>query len=436
MQRNYDADARRERLGVNRLVVAGLAGIGLLVSSIVGWAAFAEIEGAVLGDGTVVSRSDSKRVQHRYGGTIARIHVANGDRVKAGDVLMRLDGTDVRAELAILRTKMAELLVRRHRVLLERDESDWQRVAPAVQRQLDGITGHSELVHLQRKLFSSRRALRQSRISQLNERIAQFGNEIRGLEALLKSRTGELDILEKEIEGLQKLRVRGLVQMPRLNALQRARVEKQGQIAETVADVARVRGKISETKLQVIELTDSYQSGVLEEMEKIDADLSETAEKRRAAKARYDGLDITASTDGYVHELQVSTIGGVVAPGEVLATLTPIGDELVVDGRIKTSDRDQVAIGMPVRVRFSAFNQRTTPESSGRISIIGSDRSKDETDGVPYYKVRVRLDQPSDEIEIMPGMPAELIITSGARTVGSFLVKPLADQLSRAFREE
>jgi HlyD family type I secretion membrane fusion protein len=436
MQRKDEADARRERRGVNRLVAAGFAVAGLLVSSVLGWAAFAEIEGAVLGDGTVVSRSDSKRVQHRYGGTIAQIRVANGDRVKAGDVLMRLDGTDVRAELAILRTKMAELLVRRHRVLLERDDSAWRRISPALQKELDGIEGHGHLVQLQRKLFSSRRALRQSRISQLNERIAQFGNEIQGLEALLTSRTGELDILRKELKGLQNLRVRGLVQMPRLNALQRARVEKEGQIAETVADVARVRGKISETKLQIIELTDSYQSGVLEELEKTDADLSETTEKLRAAKARFDGLDITASIDGYVHELQVSTIGGVVAPGEVLATLTPIGDELVVDGRIKTSDRDQVAIGMPVRVRFSAFNQRTTPEAAGRISIIGSDRSKDKTDGVPYYKVRVRLDQPSDNIEIMPGMPAELVITSGARTVGSFLIKPLADQLSRAFREK
>ncbi|MEM8972439.1 MAG: HlyD family type I secretion periplasmic adaptor subunit [Pseudomonadota bacterium] len=429
---------RQDASAINKLVILGVATAIAVVAVSGFWAARTEIEGAVIANGTVVSQSDRKRIQHRYGGTIMAIHASNGDRVRKGQSLVQLDGTELLAELTILRKRTLELHARRHRLDIERSGDVWRPLSMALAVEMDLVDEAKALAQFQKKQFETRTKVRQSRVSQLRERIAQFRNEDEGLNALWRARQKEAEILSKELKDLGGLNRKGLVQVSRFNALARANAEKSGQVGETEANIARVKGRISETQMQIIELLDGNRTRVLEELEKTNEELSKLEETRRALRARVEKLNIVASDDGYIHELSVTTIGGVVAPGETIAFLVPSGEELEIDGQVGINDRDRISIGMPIRVRFPAFNSRETPELQGILANIGSDQSKSE-DNRPYYKVRVRLnvsDQKTHRLKLIPGMPAELIMTTGGRTVISFLSKPLTDQFHRAFREQ
>ena len=275
---------------------------------------------------------------------------------------------------------------------------------------------------------------------QLKERVGQLSQEIEGLRQIKLATAEELGFLEKELASLDDLRKRQLVSMRRCSDLKRETSEKRGLLGRTEAEIAAAEGRINETRFQIVALDVTGRNEVLKELEAVESELQQLTERLTAARDRFSKLEIRASDSGTIHELMFHTIGGVVKPGDTIAQIVPAEANLVVDAQVNTVNRDQIWTGMLARVRFTAFNQRTTPEVTGRIIHISSDQSGGEEGETPFYSVRIKL-PPSEiqrlgNVEIKPGMPAEVLMTGQARTVISYLTKPIADQVHRAFRDD
>ncbi len=410
----------------------------LLVFGLGGWAAWASINGAVIASATVVVESNAKKVQHVEGGIISEIHVETGDHVTAGDLLVRLDQTEPKAELSILNARLNELHASHARLKTERDGLDDidfgaelnERAHDAeVQNILDG----------QRRLFLARAKDRRSKKEQLSQRILQLNEEITGLKAQQVAKEEQIELIGGEVEGLRVLREKKLVPKTRLLALQRERARLDGERGQLVAQIARAKGRIAETELVIIEVDQEARTEVLTELREVEANLVEYLARRSAARTRLDRTDIFAPQTGIVHEKTVHTIGGVVTASEPLMLIVPERDELVLEAQVSPSDIDQVKRGQDAVVRFASFDRRTTPELNGTVTRVGADLTQLSPDIPPYYIVRITLLK--DELDrldgkaLKPGMPAEVFIQTGARTALSYLLKPLTDQIAYTFRE-
>lgn len=412
----------------------------LLVVGLGGWSAVTEIESAVIAPATVVVEGSRKQVQHDTGGIVEEIRVKEGELVKKGDTLIRLDGKQIAAEIAALEKRIFDFEVRRHRLRAERSGKTELGLPDELVNQSKINDELAEAVFVQSNLLKTRIAVYMGKVSQLEERIVQLQQEVAGLKETRSATLEELALYKSELKGLEDLRGKKLVNMSRYNILMRSSIEKRGILGRTIADIARGEGRISETRLQIIELKSTVESESLKERENIEAELSQLTEKLRVAQDRFSRLEIRASDDGHIHELQAHTIGGVIRAGDVIAYVVPAASKLVVDAHVQTIDRDQIYPGMQARTRFTAFSQRTTPELTGRIERIASDQSGGRDNIPPYYLVRITL--PPDELkrlhglDLVPGMPAEVMMTARPRTVISYLMKPIADQFNRAFRDD
>lgn len=260
-----------------------------------------------------------------------------------------------------------------------------------------------------------------------------------GLEHIIKSKTKQLTILDKEIKALKRLKKRDLVPMSRFNTMEREKLSVKGEIGRLQADIAKARGKIAETKLQLLEQDDNFEAEALKELETVDGELAQLIEKRTAIEDKLKRLDIRSPSAGRIHELAVHTVGGVIRSGDTLLSVIPEKDELVIDARIPPFQRDRVGSDMSARIRFTAFNTRNTPELLGKVTWVSPDQTVVSETQEPFFKIRIVLNENEEKRlkgkTIKPGMPAEVMITSHERTVMSYLVKPFADQLKRAFRE-
>lgn len=412
----------------------------LLIGGIGGWAALASLESAVIAPATVVVEASRKAIQHETGGFIQEINVTDGDRVNAGDVLIRLDGTQLSAEIGALEKRIFDYTVRRSRLSAERDKREELTLAQRLMEQAAVDRELAEIVATQQQLLISRLVLKRSQHKQLVERVSQLTQEIEGLKQIRQATSEELQFLETELASLENLRKRQLVSMSRYNNLKRETSEKRGLLGRTDAEIAGAEGRVKETELQIAALDVTGRNEILKELEEIEAELQQLNERLSAARDRYAKLEIRASDAGTIHELMFHTIGGVVKPGDTIAQIVPSAAALVVDAHVNTSDRDQIWAGMTARVRFTAFNQRTTPELAGQIVRIASDQSAGDNGEAPFYAVRIKLSSEElkrlGNVEIQPGMPAEVLMTGQARTVISYLTKPIADQVNRAFRDD
>ncbi len=418
-------------------VVIGLAAATLLIGGLGGWAASTSINSAVIAPATVVVEASRKTVQHETGGLVSEIAIDNGDEVSRGDLLVRLDGTQLKSEISALEKRIYDYTIRRLRLSAERESRDDLELLPHIAFAAIRNQDLAQIITVQRNLLTSRLQLRQTQRNQLRERIGQLEEEINGLERIREATAGEMTLYDKEAKTLEDLRERRLVNLSRYSALRRSQAQKRGLLGRTIADIARARDKISETQLQIATLDVNAQSEILKEREAIDSELAQLTERLGAAQARYNRLDIRASDDGIIHELTVHTVGGVIQPGETIAEIIPNKSRLVVDAMVQTIDRDQVRQGMLARVRFTAFNKRETPELTGSIQRVASDQSGGAGDVPPFYAVRIVFDAEElgrlGDLTIKPGMPAEAIMTGEPRTVLSYLTKPLTDQFGRAF---
>ena len=427
------------RRSMRRHLVAAIVVGSVLVVGVGGWAATAVISGAVVASGSVVVDSNVKKVQHPTGGIVGELRVHDGDRVHAGEIVVRLDETVTRANLAIVTKGLGELMARKARLESERDGLD-TITFPAQLAADEGDPDRAAAMDSERKLFSLRKTARSGQKAQLRERIAQLGEEITGLAAQQNSKAKEIALVERELAGVRDLWNKNLVQLNRLTALEREAARLDGERGQLVAASAQAKGKIAETALQILQIDQDIASDVAKELREVDGKIGELVERKVAAEDQLKRTDIRAPQDGTVFQLAVHTIGGVITAGDPIMLIVPEADNLSVEVKVNPQDIDQLQPNQKAILRFSAFNIRTTPEIEGVVTRISADTSTDQRTGQSYYTVRIAM--PADQIErlgevkLLPGMPVEAFMQTRDRTMLSYLIKPLHDQFLRAFREK
>jgi HlyD family secretion protein len=426
------------RSSIRRHVVVGSVVVAILAIGLGGCASTAEIAGALIAPGFVVVDSNVKKVQHPTGGVVGEVRVRDGDRVKAGDTLVRLDETVTRANLAIVHKGLIELYARKARLAAERDGTETV-TTPKDLADKTGDADVQEALGSERKLFELRRTARLGQKQQLRQRIAQLQEEIRGLEAQQAAKTKETELIEQELVGMRELWKKNLIPIDKLTALERETARLQGERGQLIASAAQAKGKIAETELQVLQVDQDLSSDVAKELRETDGKIGEYVERKVAAEDQLKRTDIRAPQDGVVFQSTANTVGGVVAAGDPIMLIVPETDTLLVEAKVDPKDIDKVQFGQPVLLRFSAFDIRTTPEINGTVARVAADTSADQRTGQTYYVVRIAMTP--DEIarlgnvRLTPGMPVEAFIQTGQRTMLSYLIKPLHDQFMRAFRE-
>jgi len=421
----------------HHVMVVGTVG-AIVVGGFGGWVAMAELSGAVVASGSLVVDTNVKKVQHPTGGVVGELRVHDGVHVHAGDVLIRLDETVTRANLAIVVKGLDELIARQSRLEAERDDKEEVKFPSELTSRLSN-PDIWRVVHGEQKLFELRKTARAGQKAQLGERLGQLKQEINGLGEQVEAKSGESELILRELEGVRTLWAKKLVPIMRLTQLERETVRLKGERGQLIASTAQAHGKIAETELQIIQIDQDLRSEVAKELREIQGKMAELLERKVAAEDQLMRIDIRAPQSGIVHQLNVHTVGGVITASEPAMLIVPEADELIVEVKLPPQNIDQLMLGQPAVLRFSAFNQRTTPEINGVVKRISGDIVQDQKSNAAYYLVHIST--PVDEIarldglKLLPGMPVDAFIQTGKRTVLSYLTKPLRDQVIKAFRE-
>jgi HlyD family secretion protein len=424
---------------IRRHQALGLVVVMILVGGVGSWAATTDISGAVIAPGVLVVDTYVKKVQHPEGGIVGEILVRDGDRVKAGDVVLRLDDTVTRANLAIITKGLTELRARKARLEAERDGAD----EITVPDELASRSNDPKVAHVitgERQLFAIRKTARAGQKAQLRQRITQLKEEIEGLVLQADAKAREIELIKTELEGARELWKKNLMQISRLTMLEREATRIEGERGNLISTIARAKAQIAETELQIIQIDQDLASEVAKELRDTEAKIGEFVERKVAAEDQLKRIDIRAPQSGIVHQSTVHTVGGVINASEAIMLIVPEADHLIVEARVDPADIDQLILGQEAMLRFTAFNQRTTPQIAGTLSQISADITTDEHTGQSYYTIRVALSAEETSRlgnkHLVPGMPVEVFVKTGDRRVLSYLVKPLSDQIKRAFREE
>jgi HlyD family secretion protein len=424
---------------MRRNIRVALALIVFLLGGIVVWATTTEISGAVIAAGNVVVDSNAKKVQHPTGGIVTELLVRDGDRVKAGDLLVRLDQTLTRANLSIVSKDLDQLVAQKARLEAERDGQNDVPVPQELAARMNDPQV-SRIMEGERKLFALRRVARVGQKDQLAKRVDQLKEELVGYESQVRAKTLEMELIEKQLVGARELWTKKLMPVTRFTELQRDAARLEGEHGVLIATMAQIKGKISETELQILQVDRDLNSDIGKEMREADAKIGELIERQVAAQDQLKRIEVRAPGPGVVDQSTVHTVGGVVAPGETIMLIVPDQDSLKVEAKVAPQDVDQLHIGQPVSLRFSALDQRTSPVVNGTLTNLSPDTTIDPKTDQRYYKVRISLDPKEiarlGSAKIVPGMPVEVFVQTGDRTALSYLLKPLDDQISRAFKEQ
>ncbi|MCJ2037938.1 HlyD family type I secretion periplasmic adaptor subunit [Methylobacterium sp. J-059] len=410
-----------------------------LVVGVGGWATFTQISDAVIAPGQLVVESDVKKVQHPTGGVVGQLLVREGARVQAGDVLIRLDETQVRANLDIVLKAMDELAARRARNEAERDGEAVVAFPPDLLAQKESDPAVAHLIEGETRLFASRVMGRVGQKAQLRERVLQVREEIKGLTEQVAAKVREVDFITGELDGVRGLYAKNLVPLARVNALERDAARLDGERGQLTAAIASARGKIAETELQILQIDGDMRTETGKDLAEIRGRWSEYREKRVAAEDQLKRVEMRSPQAGIIHQMTVHTVGGLVTPAEPAMLIVPEADQLAVEVKIAPQDIDNVRLDQPATLRFPAFNQRVTPEIDGIVSLVSADVTSDPKTGLSYYVARIRV--PEDQKQrlgaarLVPGMPVESFMQLGDRSVMSYLVKPLSDQIAKAWKE-
>jgi HlyD family secretion protein len=382
--------------------------------------------------------SSVKKVQHPTGGVVGELRAKDGDLVKAGDVVVRLDDTVTKASLAIVTKNLDGLLARAARLEAEQRGLD-KIVFPQTLTSRADDPDVKTVMASESKLFEVRVNGRIGQKAQLRERVTQLNEEIAGLTAQEKAKDQEIALVEKELIGVRDLYEKHLVQLTRLTTLERDMARLSGERAQYVAARAQAKGKITETELQIIQVDKDMISDVSKDLRETNDKIGEFVERKVTAEDQLRRIDIRAPQDGMVLQSTVHTVGGVITAGDAIMLIVPQTDDLQVEAKVNPQDIDKLQVGQKTLLRLSAFNQRTTPELNGFVTRVSPDVTTDQRTGQSYYTIRVSM--PPEEVarlgdaKLIPGMPVEAFVQTGDRTLLSYLIKPLSDQLMRAFRE-
>jgi len=427
------------RQSIRKHLLAGLVLVLVMGAGLGGWAATAELSGALIAPGSVVVDSNVKKVQHPTGGVVGEVLARDGDVVKTGDVLVRLDDTVTRANLAIVTKNLDGLQARAARLQAEQQGLD-EIVFPKSLLDRADDPDVKNVMASEMKLFNVRTNGRTGQKAQLRERVTQLNQEIAGLAAQQTAKDQEISLIEKELVGVRSLYEQRLVQLSRLTVLERDAARLAGERAQYMASMAQAKGKITETELQIIQIDKDLVSDVSKDLRETNDKIGEFVERKVTAEDQLKRTDIRAPQNGMVLQSTVHTVGGVITAGDAIMMIVPQADALSVEAKVNPQDIDKLAIGQKTLLRLSAFNQRTTPELSGLVTRVSPDVTTDQRTGQSYYTIRISL-PPGEvarlgEAKLIPGMPVEAFIQTGERTMLSYLIKPLSDQLMRTFREK
>jgi HlyD family secretion protein len=424
---------------ISRHMLAGLVIVIVLAGGVGGWAGTMTLSGALIAQGSVVVDTNVKKVQHPTGGIVGQLNVRDGDHVKQGDIVVRLDDTVTRANLAIVTKGLDELYARKARLESERDGASAVKFPPDLLARAND-PDIASILDGERKLFELRSNARAGQKAQLRQRVEQLNEEVRGLKAQGVSKDKETKLINREKDGVYDLWKQKLVPLTKLTELERAAARLEGESGQLIAQTAQVAGKISETELQIIQVDRDLSSEVAKETREIDGKIGEFVERKVTAEDQLKRVDIRAPQNGMVFQSNVHTVGGVITAGDAIMLIVPDADNLTVEAKVNPQDIDQVRPGQTALLRLSAFNQRTTPEIYGKVTRISADAATDQRTGQTFYTIRISM-APDEvaklgEVKLVPGMPVEAFVQTDERTMISYLVKPLHDQLMRMFREK
>src|SRR5260221_1349194 len=428
------------RRSIRLHLIVGLAVVVVLAGGLGGWASTAEISGALIAPGSIVVESNVKKVQHPTGGVVGEVLARDGDLVKAGDVVVRLDDTVTKANLAIVTKNLDGLWARAARLEAEQQGLD-KIVFPKMLLDRADDPDVKNVIVSESKLFDVRVTGRIGQKAQLRERVTQLNEEIAGLAAQEKAKDQEIALVEKELAGVRSLYDQHLVQLSRLTTLERDTARLNGERAQYVASRAQAKGKITETELQIIQVDKDMVSEVSKDLRETNDKIGEFVERKVTAEDQLRRTDIRAPQDGMVLQSTVHTVGGVITAGDAIMMIVPQSDDLQVEAKVNPQDIDKLQIGQRTLLGSSACDQRTTPALNGVVTRVSPDVTTDQRTGQSYYTIRVSM--PREEVarlgeanKLIPGMPVEAFVQTGDRTMLSYLIKPLSDQLMRAFREK
>jgi epimerase transport system membrane fusion protein len=415
--------------------------IGLLIFFLVFgvfgvWASFAPIEGAAHGPGSVTVRSNRQLVQHLEGGIVKEIVARNGDRVRAGDALLILDDTQPLAQLEITNLQYLALRAMESRLTAERDGLG-QINFPA---ELSAVAQNAQSeVSSQTQIFLTRKASLEGSVEVLEQRIGQLQSRLGGLRALQQSKQDLADSFAEELRDVESLLVEGFADKNRVRELERNAAQLRGEAAELTASISATEIEIGETRLQILQQALEFQNEVANQLAEVQTGLKDATERLTALRSIVDRTTITAPVDGIVNGMQVHTVGGVVPPGQPLADIVPQNEELIVEARISPIDIDRVAIGQEAMVRFSSFSS-TVPNIFGTVINVSADALVDPNTGMGYYSARVEVTPEGlrdlGELTLIPGMPADVFITTGSRTLLQYMMKPISSAMARSLIED
>ena len=433
------AAAQARTWSARRPVIIGVLAILILVGGFGGWSVFTTIGGAIVAPGVIQVEQNRQVVQHPDGGVVAEIDVAEAQTVKAGDLLIRLDGAQMRSTLAIFEGQLFDSMARRSRLEAERDDKpapvftqellDLAKTRPDVADQIDG----------QRRLFTARLETQQAQISQLNKRMDQIAAQVDGIKAQTAALTDQIGLITPAIADQQKLLDEGLTQSARLMDLKREAARLQGNMGELEGNEAQAEGRATEIQLQILQIQSARREDANTQLRDMGDKTLELAERRRALTEQVARLDIRAPVSGIVLGLQVTTPHAVIRAAEPILYIIPQDRPLIIVAQIPPIRVDEVQVGQAVRVVFSAFSARTTPQLNGRLMTISADAMSDQATKASFYRAEITLDPGEiDKLKgqtLIPGMPVQAYIGTGDRSPIAYLLKPFADYFNMAFRE-
>ena len=423
---------------MRKLAVIGSALIGVFVFGFGIWAIFAPLESAAIANGSVVSESSRKTIQHLEGGIIAQILVHDGDVVQAGQTLLRLDDTKARTSLAALQGQLWDARAREARLIAERDGA--ASIAFPTDMTANSGPGAAAALAGQQQIFSTRHSLQQSKAAAIRERINQVNEEINGHKAEVVALEQRMALLKQEIAGVMELVSKGLERRPRLLSLQRDLAEMEGKRGDTMAQIAKAKQVIAESEVDILSLQNDKQKDVADDLRETQKKITELREQVRQAADVLARIEVKAPEAGTVTDLRVHTPGGVINPGEALLDLVPQADRLVVEARVRPEDIDRVHEGLPAQVRLMPYKQRRTPPLDATVTYVSADLLTDKRTNENYYAARLRLDEKElaslVDVKMVPGMPSEAMIKTGETTAALYALSPILDSFHRAFREK
>ncbi|MEM7696002.1 MAG: HlyD family type I secretion periplasmic adaptor subunit [Pseudomonadota bacterium] len=439
-QDSIDDDAPIFKTSMKRYVQIGTAAALALVVGFGGWAAMANISGAVVATGVVAVGSRVKEVQHREGGIVARILVDDGDRVEAGALLLELDDTQTRAARDLVGGQLTAYRARMDRLAAERDNKDAIAFRKSLLDDAADDPALAEILTSQRGTFAARRATVEGQTTQYREQLTQLDEQIRGLTVQQEAKKREIELVRDELADLRELLRRDLVPRSRVVAREREATRLDGEDGDLTARIATARGRIAEINVQILQVEKEFQRQVLDDIERLQTEIATLAERTVAADDELSRVDIRAPEAGVIHDLAINTVGGVIAPGATILKIVPDADELIVEAQVAPINVDEIKDGQAADVMFSGLPMRDTPRLQATVKTVSPETTRDERTGVDFFTVRIALPESElrrmgDNVALVPGMPAEVFIRTRDRTVLSYLIEPLLDAANVAFRE-